>query len=83
VTKWPSMKPRVLRPRHGGEVIVDATVTLDGKCLVAALCVGDVYLTPTEAERVAKALVHAAEVSRRKRQFAAKPKRAYRRKAKP
>jgi len=69
--KWPTMKTKELVLRDVDRIAIDATVTVDDKCVVAVHFYGgsqdDWHLSAVEAERLAKALNAAAAVTRAKK----------------
>lgn len=68
--KWPTMKTKNLKFRHEPEIDIDATVTMDNKCVVAVHwfngVMDDQQFFPSEAERYGWALIMAAQCCRAK-----------------
>jgi hypothetical protein len=77
--KWPTMRTITIRPRGELAMEIDATVTVDGRAIVAIhypeSISDDTGYFPDDAERVGRALLKAAAVCRAKKEAARKPRR--------
>ena len=71
--KWPRMRDVTVKMRHSPDFIIDASVSIDtGRPIVGIRVVNDdpLAMTPTEARRLAAALVRAAICCEAKAEYA-------------